>query len=277
MKIALAQINSVLGDLDMNISIHLDYCNRAIKEKANVIVFPELSLTGYSLKDLNFAIAFNPYTSSALKPLIEISKKISIVCGFAELSDEFGIYNSSIYLEDGKILKIHRKIYPPTYGLFEEFRYFSKGNDSSSFDTEYMKSGMLICEDLWHISLPYVLAMDKAKIIYGIAASPTRLANDSDTFRNYEVNSEQHKSFARLLSVYLVFVNRVGFEDGINFWGGSEIIDPFGNVIVKAKIFEEDLVYAEINLEEIKRARHQARHFLDEDLELTKRLLNNIK
>lgn len=277
MKIALAQINSVLGDLDKNISIHLDYCNRAIKEKANVIVFPELSLTGYSLKDLNFAIAFNPYTSTALKPLIEVSKKISIVCGFTELSDEFGIYNSSIYLEDGKILKIHRKIYPPTYGLFEEFRYFSKGNDSSAFDTKYMKSGMLICEDLWHISLPYVLAMDKAKIIYGIAASPTRLATDSDTFRNYEVNSEQHKSFARLLSVYLVFVNRVGFEDGINFWGGSEIIDPFGNVVVKAKIFEEDLVYAEINLEEIKRARHQARHFLDEDLELTKRLLSNIK
>lgn len=277
MKIAIAQINSILGDLDKNIKIHIDYCKNSIDKKADVIVFPELSLTGYSLKELNYAIAFNPYTSTTLKPLLELSKKISIICGFAELSDEFGIYNSSLYLEDGIIKKIHRKIYPPTYGLFEEFRYFSKGKDVSSFETKHIKSGILICEDLWHLSLPYVLAMDNAKIIYTIAASPTRLSTDTDSFKNYEINSEQHRSFARLLSVYLVFVNRVGFEDGINFWGGSEIIDPFGNVIVKANIFDEDLVFGEINIEEVKRARHQARHFLDEDLELTKRLLSNIK
>jgi len=159
-------------------------------------------LTGYSLKDLNFSIAFNPYTSSKLKSLIEMSKKISIVCGFAELSDEFGIYNSSLYIEDGIIKNLHRKVYTPTYGLFEEYRYFSKGKNASAFDSKHTRTGILVCEDLWHISLPYILAMDKAKLIYGIAASPTRLATDSDLFRNYEINSEQHRTFARLLSVY---------------------------------------------------------------------------
>ncbi|HEX2786433.1 MAG TPA: nitrilase-related carbon-nitrogen hydrolase [Ignavibacteria bacterium] len=276
MKIALAQISSVLGDLEKNIEKHVEYCSKAIADGANVIVFPELSLTGYSLKDLNFAIAVNPFKTDKFNALLETSKKISIVCGFAELNDEFGIYNSALYIEDGMIKNVHQKVYPPTYGLFEEFRYFSRGRDCKAFETKYGKSGVLICEDLWHMSLPYLLALDEAKIIYGIAASPTRLGTDTDTFRNYEINSEQHKVFARLLSIYVVFVNRVGFEDGINFWGGSEIVDPFGNVLCKAKIFEEDMIYGDIDLEEVKRARHQARHFLDEDSDLTLKMLQRI-
>jgi predicted amidohydrolase len=118
--------------------------------------------------------------------------------------------------------------------------------------------------------------MDGAQLIIGIAASPTRLAANYDKFKNYEINSEQHRAFARILSGYIVFSNRVGFEDGINFWGGSEVIDPFGNVIAVAKIFEEDIIYAEINFEEVRRARHQARHFLDEDLDLTIKNLQKI-
>ncbi len=96
-------------------------------------------------------------------------------------------------------------------------------------------------------------------------------------FKNYEINSEQHRAYARILSSYFIFCNSVGFEDGINFWGGSEIIDPFGNVIAAAKLFEEDIIYADINYEEVRRARHQARHFLDEDLEMTIRNLKKIR
>lgn len=269
MKIAVAQINCVLGDLEKNIRHHVEFCERAIAENADVILFPELSLTGYSLKDLNYAIALNPYKSDKLDELKEVSKKISIICGFAELGNDYGIYNSALYLEDGEVKSIHRKIYPPTYGLFEEYRYFSKGERCFAFDSKFGRVGMLVCEDLWHLSLPYMQALDGAHIIFGMAASPTRLATDTKEFRNYEVNSEQHRVFSRLLSVYLVFSNRVGYEDGINFWGGSEITDPFGNVIVKAKLFEEDLIFAEIKTEEIKRARHQARHFLDEDINFT--------
>lgn len=277
MKIAVAQINSVLGDLEKNIKHHLDYCDEALKNKAGLIVFPELSLTGYSLKDLNFMISLNLEETKLLDKLKEASKNISIICGLAEEDRNYAIYNSAIYLSGGEIKSVHRKIYLPTYGLFEELRYFSPGNQCKAFESKFGKMGMLVCEDMWHLSLPYTLAMDGAQIITGIASSPTRLAVNQEKFRNYEINSEQHRAFARMLSCYFIFSNRVGFEDGINFWGGSEIIDPFGNVISVAKLFEEDIVYAEINFEEVRRARHQARHFLDENLDLTIRNLKKIQ
>lgn len=273
MKIALAQINSVLGNLDKNLEIHIKYCEEVIDKKADVIVFPELSLTGYSLKDLNLEVALNTTLTTKLDKLKELSKKIDIVCGFVEESDSFSLYNSSAYFSGGKIVHTHQKIYPPTYTLFEEFRYFSAGKKCDTFDSRFGKAGMLVCEDMWHLSLPYTMAMKGAKIIYGIAASPTRMGIDTQHFKNYEINSEQHKSFARLLSLYFVFTNRVGYEDGVNFWGGSEIIDPFGNIVAAGKIFDEELILAEIDLNEVRRARLSARHFNDENLDLT---INNL-
>jgi predicted amidohydrolase len=276
MKIAAAQIESVLGDLEKNIEHHLNYCDEAIRNGADMIVFPELSLTGYSLKDLNYQISINTGKTKALDKLKDKSRKISIICGLAEEDDNFAIYNSGIFISDGEIKFTHRKVYPPTYGLFEEFRYFSRGRECRAHETKFGKIGLLVCEDLWHLSLPYTVAMDGAQIITGIAASPTRLAVNYEKFKNYEINSENHRVYARMLSSYFVFSNKVGFEDGINFWGGSEIVDPFGNVLSAAKLFEEDMIYAEINFEEVRRARHQARHFLDEDLDLTIRNLKKI-
>ena len=269
MRIAAAQISSVLGDLEKNIEHHLKYCDEAIKNKTDMIVFPELSLTGYSLKDINFTIAVNIAKTKLLDKLKEKSKKISIICGLAEEDENFAIYNSGILISDGEIKFSHRKIYPPTYGLFEEFRYFSRGNECRAHNTKFGKIGLLVCEDLWHLSLPYTVAMDGAQIITGIASSPARLSVNTDKFKNYEINSEHHRTYARILSTYFIFSNRVGFEDGINFWGGSEIVDPFGNVLSAAKLFDEDMIYAYINFEEVRRARHQARHFLDEDIDLT--------
>jgi predicted amidohydrolase len=275
MKIAVAQISSYLGDFDKNIEKHLEYCKKAIAGKCDLIVFPELSLTGYSLKDINYEIAVNPANTGKLDKLKKISREISVICGYVEEDENYNVFNSAAYISDGEIQKSQRKIYPPTYGIFEEFRYFSKGKDLHAFDTKSGKAGMLVCEDMWHLSLPYVLAIDGAKIIFGIAASPTRLGFDKDKFRNYEINSEQHRTFARLLSVYFVFCNRVGYEDGVNFWGGSEIVDPFGNVVQKGKIIDEDLIFTEIDLKEVQRARRQARHFLDEDKEFIIRNLKN--
>ena len=277
MKVAVAQVTSVLGDIEKNIAHHLEFCDKAIKNKADLIVFPELSLTGYSVKDLNFVISLELDKTKLLDKLKEKSKKISIVCGLVEEDENFAIYNSGVFISDGEIKFVHRKIYPPTYGLFEEFRYFSKGKECKAHETKFGKIGLLVCEDMWHMSLPYTVTMDGAQVIVGIAVSPTRLAVNYDKFKNYEVNSQQHCAYARILSSYFVFCNRVGFEDGVNFWGGSEVIDPFGNVIAVAKLFEEDMIYAEINFEEVRRARHQARHFLDEDLDLTIRNLEKIR
>ena len=277
MKVAVAQITSVLGDIEKNIKKHIEYCDMAISKKADLIVFPELSLTGYSVKDLNFMISVDLNKTKLLDRLKTKSKKISIICGLVEEDENFAIYNSGIYISDGDVKFVHRKVYPPTYGLFEELRYFSRGKDCRAHETKFGKIGLLVCEDMWHMSLPYTVAMDGAQIIIGIAVSPTRLAVDQDKFRNYEINSEQHRAYARILSNYFVFCNRVGFEDGINFWGGSEVIDPFGNVTAVAKLFDEDMIYADINFEEVRRARHQARHFLDEDLDLTLKNLEKIQ
>jgi predicted amidohydrolase len=268
LKISCAQISPVLGDIDKNIQKHLLYIDKAIRNKSDIIVFPELSLTGYSVKDLNYELALNPYRSKILKPIRDKSEKIAIICGGIEEDDNFGIYNSAFYIEGGKVRFTHKKIYPPDYGMFEEMRYFSRGKELNVHETKFGKIGILICEDLWHISLPLILALKGAKIIFTIAASPTRLAINTDTpeLKNYTINSEHHKTYARLLSLYLVFCNRTGYEDGVNFWGGSEIVDPFGNVNKVAKFFDEDLISSEINMNSVRRARRMARHFLDEDI-----------
>jgi predicted amidohydrolase len=197
-----------------------------------------------------------------------------------EEDERFAIFNSAFYFSNGTIEFTHKKIYPPDYGMFEEMRYFSKGKTIDVHNTKFGKLGILVCEDLWHISLPLMLALKGARIIITIAASPTRLElnTKSKKIKNYEINSEHHKSYARLLSLYVVFCNRVGYEDGVNFWGGSEVVDPFGTVTAVGKFFDEDLIYADIDLNKVKRARFQARHFLDEDVNLLKnevKLLND--
>ncbi|MCC6865534.1 MAG: acyltransferase [Ignavibacteria bacterium] len=267
-KISCAQIAPVLGDIERNIKLHLKYIDKAIAKKADMVVFPELSLTGYSVKDLNLELALNPFKSKLLSPLAERSKKISIICGGIEEDEDFGIYNSAFYFEGGGLKFTHKKVYLPDYGMFEEIRYFSRGKKADVHETKFGKLGVLVCEDLWHISLPLLQALKGAKIIIGIANSPTRLALNakSKILKNYEINSEQHKAYARLLSVYMVFCNRVGYEDGVNFWGGSEIVDPFGNIDIAAKFFDEDIITSELNLNSVKRARQLARHFLDEDV-----------
>lgn len=274
LKIALAQINPTLGDINKNIKKHLSFCDSAIKKKADIIVFPELSLTGYALKDLNFELALNPYTSEIIEPLRKKSKKIVIICGAVEEDESNAVYNSALFISDGKVKFSHRKIFPPDYGMFEEMRYFSKGKTIDTYNTFFGKIGILICEDLWHISLPLILALKGAKIIITIAASPTILEITPPIkkprhlrgLKNYEINSEHHKTYARLLSSYIVFCNRVGYEDGINFWGGSEVVDPFGNVVSLAKFFDEDLIISEIDFNLVRRARQLSRHFLDEDV-----------
>lgn len=253
-----------LGDMKWNLQRHLEIAGQAQKQGADVVLFPELSLTGYSVRDLNAELVLKA-DDGFFDPLKSMSKKISIGVGAIVRDSAGGIRNALLYFEDGGLKHIHFKVYLPTYGIFEEQRYFLPGNSVQAFDTKFGRVGLLICEDLWHISLPYLLAEQGAKIIMGVAASPTRLSGSSETHSGYVANSEQHKSFARLLSVYLAFVNRVGFEDGVNFWGGSEIISPHGDALATGKLFDEEMITSEVDLAEVERARVFARHFLDEN------------
>jgi predicted amidohydrolase len=266
-NLAIGQIKPKLGDLKSNLERHIEIANQAKNGGAHLILFPELSLTGYSVRDLNAEIALE-LGDKFFDPLKLLSKEISIALGAIIKDENGGIRNSLIYFEDGTVKHVHYKVYLPTYGIFEEQRYFLPGKEVSAFETKFGKLGLLICEDLWHVSLPYILAVQGAKFILASAASPTRLSGGAEEHSGYLANSEQHKSFARLLSIHLAFANRVGFEDGVNFWGGSEVVSPHGEIVSRAKLFDEDVIYSEIDLAEVERARLFARHFLDENPEL---------
>ncbi len=266
MKIALAQIDSKLGNMEANVSRHLSCVEQAVAQKAQMIVFPELSLTGYSVKDMNWDLAFNvDQYPGVLQPLVDASKDIIILAGGIEEDSEFRLYNSAFILTEKRIRSAHRKIYLPTYGMFEEMRYFSKGNSVDAVVTPFGKMGVLVCEDLWHMSLPYIVAAQGAHVIIGLVASPTRLTGGEELLTNARVNMENHKAYARLLSSYVVFCNRVGYEDGVNFWGGSGVIGPNGEPVVTAQLFQEEIVYATVDEHEVRRARRFSRHYLDED------------
>ncbi len=277
-RIALAQIAPTLGNIERNVKLHAEWCERAIAGGATAIIFPELSLTGYTLRDLNFecAVGLEETTYSALK---ELSKKITIIAGAVERDARGAVYNAAFLFEHGEVRHTHRKVYLPTYGIFEEGRYFTAGRKAESFASERLGSvGLLVCEDLWHPSLPYIQALGGAQLLVTIAASPTRLetgelAARSATPEIYTINREHHASYARLLGCYVAFVNRVGVEDGVNFWGGSELVAPSGQCIACGKFFDEDLIFAEIDPMQIQHARQASRHFLDDDPLLTQHLL----
>jgi len=275
--IALAQIDPVLGNLPENIARHTVMAEQAARSGAQLVVFPELSLTGYSIKDMNRELAINvTRPPSTFTPLLNLSKSISILAGGIEEDSEFRIHNAAFLIEGGEIRCVHRKIYLPTYGMFEERRYFVPGTTVRSHSSRVGLVGTLICEDLWHMSLPYILAHEGAQLIIALVASPTRLAGNADDLSIASMSAEHHRAYARLLSCYIVFCNRVGFEDGVNFWGGSQVVSPDGSTIARGKHFEEDLVIAHIDENEVRRARQHSRHFLDDDPHLVLRELQRL-
>ena len=266
--IALAQIDSRVADIPGNIRRHADAIEQARQGGADLVVFPELSLCGYSLKDAAAETAIRASDPVLLGILPGLAADISVLLGCAEETEDFAVTNSAFLLERGTVVSAHRKIYLPSYGMFEEQRIFRPGRTVRPVASRLGPLGVLICEDLWHLPLPYLLAHSGAQVIIGMAASPTRLSGPGARPRQAQINTEQHQSYARLLGSYVVFANRVGYEDGVNFWGGSEVIGPHGDTIVQAKLFDEDMVFAEIDTDEVKRARRQSRHFLDDDLAL---------
>jgi NAD+ synthase (glutamine-hydrolysing) len=269
-RAAIAQIDSRVGDLEGNLRHHLEFIDRARAEGAHLVLFPELSLSGYTLRDLAWDTAVDIRASRLLDPLKQVSTAISVVAGLAESGEDHGIYNSAVLFEDGEVKHVHRKIYPPTYGMFEEGRYFRGGREVRAVSSNVGRLGLLICEDCWHLSLPYLLAVDGAEVLLCLTASPTRIAGDSPELDNAKINHEHQRVYARLLSTYVLFANRVGFEDGVNFWGGSLAVDPFGQPVKQAPLFEEHLLIVDVESSEVQRARRFSRHFLDENLELVK-------
>ena len=274
--VALAQIKPKLGCLADNLDMIEAAVEKGIKERAGVVIFPELAMTGYFLKDLVPEVALS-IDSTEIKRLLALSRHISIAVGFVEVTADYRFYNSAIYLEDGEIRHRHRKVYLPTYGLFDEQRYLARGLRLRSFDTRFGRMGILICEDMWHLSASYVLAMDGATTIICLSSSPGRGIMDEENLGSTTAWQKLNATTAMFLNCRVLYCNRVGYEDGVNFWGGSEAVGPNGEVTARGKILEEDFIIAEIEEGALRRERIFSPLMRDESLSITLRELQRIE
>ncbi len=274
--LALAQMAPRLGDRDANRELIRAQIGAARAAGADLVVFPELSLTGYFLKDQVPAMALRA-DAKELKWLRELSRRIAIVVGIVEESAESLFYNSALYFEGGELRHVHRKCYLPTYGLFDELRYFARGRRLGAFDTRFGRMGVLICEDMWHPSTAYVAAADRALSIICISSSPIWGMSKQDLPENALYWEKLTRFHAETWGVFVAYCNRVGFEDGVGFWGGSELIDPFGQPVCKAPYFEPALTIGEVQMRRVRRKRISSTMMRDEDLDLTINELTRIR
>lgn len=275
LKVALAQIKPTLGNLDKNLKLHLEKIERAKKEKCQLVIFPELSLTGYFLRDQVTDVAIS-LKDKLLKKIAQKSKDIAVAFGFVEQGEDAHLYNSTAYFEKGKLKHVHRKIYLPTYGLFDEQRYLAQGDRIRAFDTQFGRSSLLICEDMWHPMVPYTAVLDNAQFLIVPSSSPGRGITQKNKLLSSQTWEQINRFYAQFFTVFVIYVNRVGFEDGIHFWGGSEIIDPSGKTIVKASEEKEDFVTATLSLNSLTRLRTQNPLLRDEKIDLTLRELQRV-
>ncbi len=267
-KIGLAQIAPRLGDIDANLALHLQWIKEAAAQGVQWLIFPELSLTGYLLKDLvpRVAISLTDKSDPYLTSLAEASAihNVDVIFGCVEEDSRHRFYVSAAYLHEGSLLHVHRKVYLPTYALFDEGRFFAAGDKFRAFDTPFGRAGTLICEDFWHASAPYLLWADGADISIHISASPGRGMRHSKALDSTKFVERVNQAYASLFTNYVIHCNRVGMEDGLNFWGGSAIYAPDGEEIARAPYFDETLLQATLDLAQLRRVRQRLPLLRDE-------------
>lgn len=261
--VALAQCYPKLGDVAANLAMHLEIIDEAAAHHACLVVFPELSMTGYFLKDQVPDVALR-LDSKEVRALIDASRRqrIDIVAGLVLESDSHRFYNASVYIAAGEVLHVHRKVYLPTYGLFDEQRYVAAGDRFRAFDAPLgdgagnsWRAGMLICEDLWHPSAAVLLARQGMDVLVCPSASPGRGVLQGEalgTARSYDVMT---RTYAQLFTTYVIYCNRTGFEDGVGFWGGSRVVGPDGAIVGEVPGADETLVFHRLERSAVRRAR----------------------
>jgi len=254
-RIVLAQIAPSLGNVRANFDLHLQEIDRARQEKADLVLFPELSLTGYLLKDLAEGVALRPDTDRYFQELKTLSRDIGLVLGFVEEKERGLIYNSAALLAGGEILDVHRKVFLPTYGMFEEGKFFAPGRNFRVVPTPWGKAGLMICREFLSHGAHYLLLAQGVELTLAVSAAPGRGLSEAEDFataRMWEVMAEAMSYFS---GSFIAYCNRAGYEDGIAFGGGSFIFDPFGRRLVKGRPAERERIVQDIDLEDIRRAR----------------------
>ncbi len=272
MRVALAQVDVVPGDYDAN----LPRIKRIIDEQrgqADLLVFPEYTFSGYQTGQAVYDSALR-VDDAIFQELVAATQGITVAIGFIEETGAFNFYDSLAFIRDGKVIGIHRKIYLVNYGAFEERKYFSVGPRHQSLHLDDFRLTPFICADVWNPALVHLAGSDRAHIFVFSAASPTQgLGSRLSTRESWH---RMNQFYASMYGVYVLFVNRVGHDNGLEFWGGSQIVDPFGRVIAEGKIGDEDIVTAELDLAEVREARTVLHTVRDEDLRFIRRRLDDV-
>ena len=246
-NVALAQISCKIGDKDYNIRKIERNVKQAKKNQASLIVFPELALTGYTCRDLVYELA-EPIPGPSVHRLETIAKKenIHIVLGMLEKSNKAKavLYNTAVLISPKGFIGKYQKMHLPTHSVFEEKRYFRGGYQTPVFDTSIGKLGLIICYDVFFPEITRLLRLKGAQLVICISASPSVRRGFFEVLTT-----------ARALenTMFLAYVNLVGIEDGLQFWGGSRMIAPSGKIIAQAKYDKEDIVAAQINYSDMNR------------------------
>ena len=241
-KIALAQFSPHIGNIEANAQKMLDQINEAKKQKADLIVFPELSTVGYPAEDLLLRPSLAKRTQKAFELLSQV-KDIVVVFGFVNQTEDDQRYNAAAVMKDGQVLGIYNKQNLPNYGVFDEKRYFSEGQQHLVFEYLGHKFGVLICEDAWSLNTVHQLSQLNVETVLILNASP------------YEVGKPQHRlttmgELAKQLHINLVYTNQVCGQDDLIFDGTSFVINQDGTTALQAPSFKEDLYYAEYAAEQ---------------------------
>ena len=254
MRVVLAQVDCVLGDVGANARRGAEVVRRARADGADLVVFPELSLTGYSIGEVSDDLALE-VTDPRLRTLAAEAGDADLVVGFQEGDSGLHSYNAAAYYQSGELRHLHRKLYLPTYGAFEERKHFSPGQSMRAFDTRWGRQAMLICNDAWQPQLAFIAVQDGARILLLPTNSAQSLFPEHFDIVTYW--RDVTRFYARMFQSFVVFVNRVGQEGKLRFWGGSHVVDPWGRVVAEAPEGEEAMVAAEVDLEEVRRRRRE--------------------
>lgn len=250
MRVALGQVEPALGDVPENTRRTREVLDRARSEGADLVVLPELMLTGYSLGRVSEDVS-RSVDDPEIMELAEAADGLGCLVGFAE-AGRVHTYNSAAYLEGGEVRHVHRKLYLPTYDIWEERKHFTPGGAMRSFDTDGIgRVAILICSDAWQPALAVLAVQDGARVLIVPANSTRRLPAIQEEWRDI------NRFYARILECYVVFVNRVGEEHELSFWGGSHVYDPWGELVAEAPADEPALLTVDLDLGGVSRRRRE--------------------
>ncbi len=259
LRIALAQINATVGDIEGNASKISEGIERALEVRADVVAFPELAITGYPPEDVLFKPHFIAKNKEAVQELAaKVPRSLVAVVGFVD-DEEGDLFNAAAVLHDGKVVSVYRKHYLPNYGVFDEFRYFQQGEEGLVLTLDGARVGITICEDIWYPGGPAraEALLGDAHLLLNISASPYHMGKLAWRERMLGVRANDNLAA-------VAYVNLVGGQDELVFDGASVVLSESGEVLARAKQFAEDFLAADIDLVSILRARlHDPRRRLD--------------